>query len=57
MSDPTKSDAKREPEFTGSGWKNPYVIYIFLTMALFGFLVLMGYLAWVNDWIPKRGTV
>ena len=37
------------------GWKNPYVIYIVITLALFGFLVLMGYLAWTYEWIPKRG--
>lgn len=45
---------KYEPEFTGSGWKNPYVIYIVLTMVLFGFLILMGYLAWTNGWITNR---
>jgi hypothetical protein len=58
MSSPTdgkdKPSSKYEPEFTGSGWKNPYVIYIVLTLALFGFLVLMGYLAWTNGWITQR---
>jgi hypothetical protein len=48
---------QHEPEFTGSGWKNPYVLYIILTVILFAFLVFMGYLAWTNGWIPHRGTV
>jgi hypothetical protein len=58
VTDPKKPEPdrplQREPEFTGPGWKNPYVLYILLTLALFGFLVLMGYIAWNNDWIPKR---
>ena len=45
---------QHEAEFTGSGWKNPYVLYIILTTVLFLFLVLMGYLALQNDWIPHR---
>jgi len=36
------------------GWKHPYVIYIVLTLVLFGFMLLMAYLAIENDWIPKR---
>jgi hypothetical protein len=35
-------------------WQHPYVIYIGLTCLLFGFLMLMGFLALENDWIPKR---
>jgi hypothetical protein len=54
--DSEKTHVKYEPEFTGSGWKNPYVLYIALTLLLFGFLVFMGYLAWTNGWIPNRGT-
>ncbi|MBC7386201.1 MAG: hypothetical protein H7301_08595 [Cryobacterium sp.] len=42
-------------DWSGSGWKHPYVIYLFATVALFGFLLLMGYLAIENEWIPKRG--
>lgn len=56
MSEPVKHSGKNEPEFTGPGWKNPYVIYIVLTMLLFGFLVLMGYIAWTSGWIPNRST-
>ena len=36
------------------GWKNPYVLYIGLTLGLFGFLVFMGWLAWSQGWIPQR---
>lgn len=56
MSDDTKRELKTEPEFTGPAWKNPYVLYILLTLGLFLFLVLMGYLAWTNGWIPNRGS-
>jgi hypothetical protein len=56
MNDGGKRDVKHEAEFTGSAWKNPYVLYIGLMVALFGFLVLMAYLAWTNGWIPNRGT-
>jgi hypothetical protein len=56
MNDVRKPEARHEPEFTGPGWKNPYVIYIVLTLVLFGFLVLMGYVAWTNGWIPNRGA-
>jgi hypothetical protein len=56
MSDDTKREVKTEAEFTGPGWKNPYVLYIVLTLGLFLFLVLMGYLAWTNGWIPNRGS-
>lgn len=37
------------------GWKNPYVLYIVLTLGLFAFLVFMGYLALTQGWIPNRG--
>ena len=43
-----------EKEHTGSVWSHPYMIYIALTAALFAFLVILAYLAWTNDWIPKR---
>lgn len=45
----------REKDFDGPAWKHPYVIYIALTAVLFGFLLLMAYLAIENDWIPSRG--
>ncbi len=56
MHDTSKPGNQHEPEFTGSGWKNPYVIYVFATLLLFGFLVVMGYLAWTHGWIPNRGA-
>jgi len=43
-----------EPEHEGSLWTHPYAIYIILTVVLFVFLILMGYLALENDWIPRR---
>jgi hypothetical protein len=46
---------KRPPEQI-PGWKNPYVLYILLTLGLFAFLVVMGYLALQNGWIPNRGV-
>jgi len=46
---------QHEPDWKAPGWKHPYVIYIVLTAALFAFLVLMGYLAVENGWIPSRG--
>jgi hypothetical protein len=45
---------KYEPEFTGPWWTHPYVVYIFLTVVLFGVLVLAGYLALKNNWLPVR---
>lgn len=43
-----------EPEFRGSIWKHPYTLYVILTMVLFAFLVVVGWLALSNDWLPKR---
>ncbi len=43
-----------EPEWSGPIWKHPYMLYVWLTMALFGFLLVMAWLAWTNDWIPHR---
>jgi hypothetical protein len=49
-----KPEVQHEAQFTGSGWKNPYVVYVILNAGLFLFLLLMAYLAWNNDWIPHR---
>jgi hypothetical protein len=38
------------------GWKNPYVLYIVLITLLFGLLMLIGWLAYQNGWIPSRGV-
>jgi hypothetical protein len=46
----------REKEHTGSIWTHPYMIYIVLTVMLFLLLCGLGYLAWVNEWIPNRRT-
>jgi hypothetical protein len=51
---PKSVSAESEPEWKHSGWKHPYVIYIFLTVALFAFLVFMGWMAIENQWIPQR---
>ena len=51
-----KSPQKYEPEWTGSWWKHPYVLYIVLVTALFLGLILAGYLALQNGWIPNRGN-
>lgn len=49
-------DLQHEEEHQGSIWKHPYMIYVVLTMFLFLFLVLMGWLAWTQGWIPNRGV-
>ena len=51
---PPQQTRGAEKEWTGSVWKHPYMLYIFGTLILFAFLLLMGYLAIENDWIPKR---
>jgi hypothetical protein len=28
-----------------------------LTTLIFGFLMFIGWLAWVNEWIPNRGAL
>jgi hypothetical protein len=43
-----------EAEHVGSIWKHPYMVYIVLTLILFIFIVVMGYLAISNGWIPSR---
>ena len=50
-----RNGSAREPEYEGSAWKNPYILYILLTIALFLFLVVMGWIAWTHGWIPNRG--
>lgn len=43
-----------EPEWKGSKYSHPYLIYVVLTVVLFVFLVVMGGLAWTQGWIPNR---
>jgi hypothetical protein len=57
-----KSDEQRktlqpDPEFTGAWWTHPYVLYIFFTMILFAGLVLAGYLALKNGWLPNQRSI
>ena len=49
-----RPEIRHEEQFSMPGWKNPYVVYVVLTTLLFLFLLVMGYLAWTNDWLPKR---
>lgn len=51
---PSFRPAAPEREHTGSIWTHPYLIYVALTMVLFGVLVLLAWLALSNDWIPTR---
>ena len=46
--------AQHDSEFEGKKVNHPYVWYIGLTTGLFLFLVLMGWLAWTNGWVPQR---
>lgn len=43
-----------EPEWKGPIWRHPYFLYVLLTVGLFGFLVLVGWVAYQADLIPKR---
>lgn len=55
MKEEGKEATAPEPEWEGSWWKHPYILYILLTAVLFLFLVGMGWLAWTQGWIPNRG--
>jgi hypothetical protein len=55
MKDNGRKQPEREPEWEGSVWKHPYMIYILLTVVLFAFLLGMGWLALTQGWIPDRG--
>lgn len=46
------SMSKKEEQWIGANWKQPYVIYILATLALFLFLLVMGFLAYQNGWLP-----
>jgi hypothetical protein len=43
-----------EPEHVGTIWTHPYFMYVYGTVILALFLGFMGWLAYVNDWIPTR---
>lgn len=46
---------QKEKDWDGPAWKHPYMVYVLATLVLFVFLLLMGYLAVENEWIPNRG--
>ena len=50
-----KPQREHEPEFEGPVWKHPYMIYIWLTAALFVFLLGAGWFAWTSGILPDRG--
>lgn len=52
-----KPKIKTELEKNASIWKHPYFVYILLTAALFLFLLLISWIAWINGWIPDRGKM
>ena len=47
---------KPESEQEGPFWTHPYFWYIVLTGMLFGFLLIMGWVALTNGWIPQRSV-
>jgi hypothetical protein len=42
-----------EREFAGPLWKHPYFAYIWLSMIPFVFLLVLGWLAMKNGWLPN----
>jgi hypothetical protein len=44
-----------EEEHKGPIWKHPYFLYVLITLLLFLFLIVVGWLALENGWIPNRG--
>ncbi len=44
---------KVEPEYKGSVWTHPYMIYLYVTVVLFFFLIAMGYFAYQSGWLPN----
>lgn len=48
---------KPEPEHKGPWWAHPYALYVWATVGLFAFLIVMGWLAVSNGWIPERGAL
>jgi len=49
----TNKMKRPEPEYQGSIWKHPYMLYILLTLVLFVFLLAASWIAWSQGWIPK----
>ena len=45
---------KKQEKQPGSVWTHPYILYVLLTIVLFSFILLMGWLALSNDWLSVR---
>lgn len=56
MDQKTQPKLSPEPEHVGSIWTHPYMLYIVLTILLFAVLIVAGWLAFTNGWIPSRGV-
>lgn len=54
MSDSNELDKKVEPEHTGPAWTHPYILYVLLTIAIFGFMLFIAWFARNADLIPHR---
>lgn len=54
MPDSEKPLKRPEPEHGGSVWKHPYMIYVLLNLLLFAVVGFVGWLFYVNGWIPNR---
>lgn len=52
MEEPEKP--RPEPEHEGPIWTHPYAIYVWLTCVLFAVILIAGYLALTNGWLPQR---
>ncbi len=52
----TDNQPMREPEHQGPLWTHPYMLYIVLTVVIFGGMLLIGWLALENGWIPSRSV-
>lgn len=50
-----QKDPNKESEKQTSVFAKIYLVYLLLTILLFGFLVFMGWLALEEGWIPSRG--
>jgi hypothetical protein len=54
---PAPPASGREEEHSGSIWTHPYLAYILCTLVLFLLLLLIGWIAWTQGWVPNRGSI
>jgi hypothetical protein len=52
--DQKELEKKVENDWNGPVYRHPYFLYVWITFGLFIFLMVMGYLALKNDWVPTR---